>query len=89
MHNGWFAEMTDAILDACTQDIGREAAIKEKMRQIQNQKQHMQLIRKLPNLSTGQLISNGWLHLDLTVRDNTQHQREVNDGIEKEQQQKR
>jgi hypothetical protein len=89
MKKGWFSEMTDVLLDRRNQDKGREEAIQEKMSQMKNQTKHMELIRNLPKISSGKLMSNGWLHLDETVRDNKRQQQEMNQELEKQRLAKR
>jgi hypothetical protein len=89
MNDGWFTEMTDVLLDKRNQDKGREQAIQQKMSLMENKQKHIDLIRNLPKISSGKLMSNGWLHLDETVRDNKRKQKAINDELEAQRKAKR
>jgi hypothetical protein len=89
MNNGWFTKITDVLWDRRSQEKGSEEAIQETMRQMENQKKHMELIRNLPKICAGKLMSNRWFHLDETVRDNKRQQTEIYDALEKQMTAKR
>jgi hypothetical protein len=89
LQEGSFAAMTDVLLDQRNQDKGREKSIREKMVIMKNKQQHIELIKNLPKISSGQLMSNGWLRMDATVRDNKRKRKEDEDANKMVQQQKR
>lgn len=89
LQEGSFAAMTDVLLDQRNQDKGREKSIREKMVIMKNKQQHIDLIKNLPKISSGQLMSNGWLRMDATVRDNKRKRKEDEDTNKSIQQQKR
>jgi hypothetical protein len=89
MKEGWFADITDALVEQRNQDEGRAKAMEEKVRIMKNKEQHIHLIKNLPKISSGQLMANGWLRMDTTVRDNKRQRKEADDKVNKEREGKR
>jgi hypothetical protein len=71
------AEVTDALLSHQSQEEGRAKAVEEKIRTINNRAKHIELIRNLPKISSGQLMTNRWLRMDENVLENRRRKRDM------------
>jgi hypothetical protein len=89
MKEGWFADITDKLVENRNQEEGRAKKMEEKLRIMKNKEDHINLIKNLPKISSGQLMANGWLRMDKTVRDNRRKRKEVDEKIIEERNVKR
>jgi hypothetical protein len=78
------AEMTDKIVEDRHRQEGRKQAAEERVRQMENREQHIEIIKNLPKLSSGQLMAKGWLRMDKNVLEN-QRKRQQQLALQTEQ----
>jgi hypothetical protein len=71
------SEVTDALLSHQSQEEGRAKAVQEKIRVINNREKHIEIIKNLPKISSGQLMSNRWLRMDENVLENRRRKRDL------------
>jgi hypothetical protein len=66
------ALVTNNIVDDRNRQEGRFNAAEERVRRIENRDKHLEMIKKLPKMTSGQLMANGWLCMDTAVLEKQQ-----------------
>jgi hypothetical protein len=83
------ALLTDKIVDDRNRQEGRKKATADRISMMQQREKHIELIKNLPNMTSGQLMAHGWLRMDKTVLENKRKRKEDLDARKIQQDEKK
>jgi hypothetical protein len=89
MQDNFQVSLTDALLDHRNQEEGRAKAVEEKTKLFENKAKHIEVVRNLRKLTSGQLMSNQYLRCDENLRDNRRKRKDEDEELRKKREEKK